>query len=90
MEIWCEDWQRVSAYRFSRRMLEFLICRDCGVYVAAVWSSSNGPLATLNVHCLDDRSRFIKSPEIMNYEGENIEARNARRASRFTPVSIYR
>jgi len=35
-ELWADDWSVVESYRFSSRTADFILCRRCGVYIAAV------------------------------------------------------
>jgi hypothetical protein len=35
-EVWADDWSLVENYRFGTRTCDFLICRRCGVFIAAV------------------------------------------------------
>ena len=37
---------KLNRYRFGSRSADFLICRECGVYVAAVMTSRRGQFAT--------------------------------------------
>ena len=48
----------VHAYRFGQRSADFLICRNCGAYVAAVMSESGNAWGIVNVNCMDDRLPF--------------------------------
>jgi hypothetical protein len=35
-EVWADDWSLVENYRFGTGTCDFMICRRCGVFVAAV------------------------------------------------------
>ena len=35
-EAWADDWSLVENYRFGTGTCDFLICRRCGVFIAAV------------------------------------------------------
>src|SRR5437764_12445531 len=39
-------------YRFGLRTADFLLCRNCGVYLGAVLTSSRGQFATFNINTL--------------------------------------
>ena len=56
-EVRADDWSLVERYRFGTRTCDFLICRRCGVFIAAVAELSEGVRAVVNVNCLDDRRR---------------------------------
>jgi len=52
-------------YRFGLGITDFLLCRKCGVYVAAVMTTAEGALGVLNVNVLDDRTPFARPAEPM-------------------------
>jgi hypothetical protein len=35
-QAWADDWSLVESYRFGTGTCDFLICRRCGVFIAAV------------------------------------------------------
>ena len=82
------DWSMVERYRFASRTADYLVCRRCGVYVAAICETSAGLRAVVNVNALDDRSAFTRPPEAMDYEGETPAQRLARRAERWMPAEV--
>jgi len=73
-------------YRFGTRSSEFLICGDCGVYVAALLTSSKGQFATLNINTM---RASLNAPEAapVSYDDESVEQRRSRREQRWTPVA---
>lgn len=77
---------KLRRYRFGTRSSEFLICGDCGVYVAALLTSGNGQFATLNINTI---RAPLDVPEAVpvSYEGESGEQRQSRREQRWTPVA---
>ena len=77
---------KLRRYRFGTRSSDFLICRDCGVYVAALLTSSKGQFATLNINTI--RAPLDVSQAVpVSYEGESAEQRQSRREQRWTPVA---
>ena len=78
----------LERYRFDAKTADFLICRRCGVYVAALIETPAGLRATLNVNTLDQRGRFAKNPPMADYSGESREARVLRRATAWTPATL--
>jgi catechol 2,3-dioxygenase-like lactoylglutathione lyase family enzyme len=76
----------VAHYRFALRTADFLVCRRCGVYVAAVLAAADGAWATVNVNALDQAGRFTRTTIPRSYEGETEAQRIARRRERWTPV----
>ena len=77
----------LQRYRFGSKRTDFLICRRCGVYVAAVITTPRGALATLNVNTLDAGRRASFDAMPVSYEGESVEERQARREKKWTPVA---
>ena len=90
VELWAEDWSLVEPYRFGSRTADYLICRRCGVYVAAVCDTAAGCRAVLNVNSLADRAAFDQVPARPDYDGETREARLARRAVHWMPAVVQR
>jgi hypothetical protein len=76
---------RLSRYRFGARSADFLICRNCGVYVAALLASGNGQFATLNINAIRPPLAVPEAVPV-SYEGESAEQRLSRREERWTPV----
>jgi hypothetical protein len=91
LEVWADDWSLVQAYRFGTRTCDFLICRQCGVLIAAVSDMRAAEArAVVNVNCLIDRARFTASPRVHDFEGETVESRSARRNANWMPAIIRR
>ena len=90
-EIWADDWSLVENYRFGTRTCDFLICRRCGVFIAAVSEmTASGTRAVVNVNCLNDCGRFTSVPVVHDFEGETIETRSSRRVANWMPALIRR
>ncbi|HTV51706.1 MAG TPA: hypothetical protein VME21_10970 [Steroidobacteraceae bacterium] len=79
--------QRIQRYRFGTRTAEFLICGQCGVYVGATISSSEGRFGVLNLLTLESVPAGTPAPQPMNYEGEALATRAQRRQQRWTPLA---
>src|SRR5687768_12304124 len=80
------DPSKLKRYRFGTRSSDFLVCGECGVYVAALISSSRGQFATLNINTIPG-PLGIPEPNPVSYDGESVEQRQARREQRWTPVA---
>ncbi len=89
-EVWADDWLLVENYRFGTKTCDFLICRRCGVFIAAVAEMPTGTRAVVNVNCLNDRERFTSHPVLHDFEGETLETRSSRRAANWMPAFIHR
>ncbi len=80
------DASKLQRYRFGTRSADFLICRNCGVYVGALLTSARGQFATLNINTI--RAPFaIPAVVPISYEGESLEEKQSRREQRWTPVA---
>jgi hypothetical protein len=85
------DWDLVRFYRFGTRTCDFLLCGQCGVFVAAVSDADEpSPLAVLNVNCLKDRARFSQTPAMHDFDGETLDTRLTRRRVTWMPTVIDR
>lgn len=79
----------LSRYKFSMKSIEFLVCRECGVYVAGFMAdpTNDRGYATLMISALDERARFPEpSPTV--YDAEDRETRTARRRKVWTPAIL--
>ena len=74
----------VERYRFGTRSSDFIVCRSCGAYVAALIDG----FGVLNVVGADIRALADKSARPVSYEDENAETRLARRRERWTPLTL--
>ena len=76
---------QVQRYRFGGRTAEFLVCRECGVFVGAQMASDKGRFGVLNVLSLRPLPS-LAAGEPVDYSAESPEGRRLRRESRWTPV----
>jgi len=80
------DPAKLKRYRFGTRSTDFLVCGECGTYVAALLTSSRGQFATLNINTIQV-PLDAPEPQLVSYDGESVEQRQARREQRWTPVA---
>jgi hypothetical protein len=80
--------ERFQRYRLALGITDFLICRTCGTWVAAVTEIEGRSLGVLNVNVLDEREPFARTPTPMEYGPERVEDREARRAKAWMPVEV--
>jgi hypothetical protein len=80
--------EQLQRYRFALGITDFLICRACGVYVAAIMETNGRTLGVLNVNVLDEREPFARPPTPMEYGTEVVQEREARRATVWMPVDV--
>lgn len=88
LTIHAEHEDRVGCYAFGLRTAEYLICRTCGVYVAAVTTGESEPRGIAILNCLDERRQFILEPIAVDYDAENRDDRIERRRRGWTPVGM--
>jgi hypothetical protein len=81
-----EDPTRVSHYRFGGRTADFLICRECGMYVGVQMATDTGRFGILNVLTLRPLLTHLPPAEPVDYGAETAEARRTRREARWTPL----
>lgn len=84
-----KDKARVQVYRFGLRTADYLLCRECGVYVAAICGDDDDARAIVIVNALDDRERFSREPIPVRYDAESREQRLARRRSVWMPIEVH-
>lgn len=73
-------------YSFALRTAKFLLCRHCGVYIAAVISTDHASFTTVNLNTLSAVPPDLPAPDPVSYDSESREERVARRGSQWTPV----
>ena len=86
LQFGCSRPELLQRYRFATGTAEFLVCRECGVYLGAQTSSDGARFGILNTLTLNLAAGELPSPEAMNYDGETAESRRVRRAARWTPL----
>jgi hypothetical protein len=89
LAITVRDSAALNRYRFGLSAADFLICRNCGVYVAAFMPdpTDEGGYATLMADALDEHARFPQATPT-DYAGEDAARRRQRRRRRWTPASL--
>ena len=88
LAIGVERGDHLERYAFGLRTAEYLICKTCGVYVAAVTTGESEPRGIAIVNCLDEHRQFTSEPIAVDYDAESRDDRVERRRRRWTPVTI--
>lgn len=78
----------MSTYSFGHQTAEFLVCGQCGVYVAAVSLDSNEQRGILQARVLDEHRLFADHVTAVDYVDESQAGRIARHQRVWMPVSI--
>ena len=77
----------LARYRFALRTADFLLCRECGVYIGAVITTDAGMFGIVNTHALTEQPATMAGVAPATYDGENTDGRVSRREERWTPVA---
>lgn len=77
----------LQRYRFAMRTADFLLCRECGVYIGAVIETGQGRFGIINTHSLAETPDDIAAVEPISYDKEDKQGRVGRREERWTPVT---
>ncbi|MEM7430881.1 MAG: hypothetical protein AAF351_02960 [Pseudomonadota bacterium] len=77
----------LQRYRFGLKTADFLLCRQCGVYIGAVIETAGRRFGIINTHALDEQPADIAAPGSIHYDGEQIADRVDRRERVWTPVT---
>ena len=82
-----EDTAKLQKYRFGLHTADFLLCRNCGVYIGAVIEVAGSRYGIINTHALSPVPDGIADPEPISYDGEITDNRVSRRKERWAKVS---
>jgi hypothetical protein len=88
LTIRARDAALVGRYTFGLRTAEYLVCRHCGVYVAAVTTGEGEMRGIAIVGCLDEHRQFLRAPIAVDYDCESRDDRIERRRRRWTPATL--
>jgi hypothetical protein len=88
LEVRARSAAELSRYRFGLGTADFLVCRTCGVFVGAVCEVDGRTYGTLNANVLDARASLTAIPVRVDYDGEAVAQRIARRARAWTPAVV--
>jgi hypothetical protein len=80
--------RKLIRYRFGHKTADFLICPDCGTYVATQMVGPHGPVGVINVAGLAIPELKNEPATLASLEGESVEERVQRRLSRWTPMTL--
>jgi hypothetical protein len=77
----------LNRYRFALRTADFLVCRNCGVYLGVVIGTARGRFGVVNINAMPNRPAGLPPASPVVYDTEPAEQRIARREQRWTPVT---
>jgi hypothetical protein len=84
------DGMKMSPYRFGFATADYIVCRECGVYVAAVMTEGERSWSVTIVNALEDAADFTGPVVPVDFSAEEKEERLARRRAGWTPTIFAR
>ena len=78
----------INRYQFGLKITDFLLCAECGTYVAAVSEIEGATLGVVNVLGTSLAGFEGRAPDPMNYDGEDVGQRLDRRQGRWMPTVV--
>ena len=75
-------------YQFSLKTADFWVCDNCGTYIAATTVIEGRTYGVLNVAGAGIKVLADREAKPVDYSGEDVAARAARRRVRWTPAEI--
>ncbi len=82
------DPAKLNRYIFGYGTAEFLICRECGVYVSSLTLEEENKRGIVIINTLDNREEFNSEPLGVSYDLENQSERLQRRNEGWTPATL--
>lgn len=79
----------LQKYRFGLGTADFLLCRECGVYIGALIETAGKAYGIVNLHAFREMPAGHPAAVPVSYDGEDVGGRVERRAGRWTPVEKY-
>ena len=88
LTITMKDPDQVNKYHIGIGISDFIICRNCGVYIGAHMPDGDDAYANVMAHVLDDHASFTRpSVPVVRTEENETEKRTRRRAA-WTPAVL--
>ena len=87
IEFHAADAAQLRRYRFGLETADFLLCKNCGVYIGAAIDTPKGRFGIVNVRGLRPAPANLPDPVPASYDGESEPGRIARREQRWSPVT---
>lgn len=79
----------LQKYRFGLKTADFLLCRECGVYIGALIETGGKSFGIINIHALRDAPPNLAPTAPISYDNEDTGGRVTRREQKWTPVTEY-
>ena len=88
MEMRVQNETQLNRYHFGLKMVDFLICKNCGNYIGAVQMVEGQLFGIINANLTENRGKQFGEAEHRFYEQETGEERSARRKDVWTPTTL--
>ena len=79
--------QALQRYRFGLMTADFLLCRECGIYLGAQLATARGAFGIINTLALVPQPTGLAVAAKADYGSEDTHNRIARRERRWTPLA---
>jgi hypothetical protein len=89
MAIRVRDASRLQRYRFGLNTADFLICRDCGVFVGAMMEDGGKRWITVNANAFKPPPAYNIAGVAHDFGGEGVDGRIDRRKTKWTPITEF-
>lgn len=86
MRIAVHDAAKLHRYRFGLKTADFLVCRDCGIYIGALLEDDGKAWFTVNVNTFHEKPPLDFPAIPHDFDSEDTHSRIARRKAKWTPV----
>jgi hypothetical protein len=87
MRIKVRDADKLQRYRFGLKTADFLICRECGVFIGALMEEDGKRWFTVNANSFKPPPAYDIVGAANDFGGEDVAGRTSRRAAKWTPVT---
>jgi hypothetical protein len=78
----------LQRYQFGQHTADFLLCRECGVYLGALMETPGGMYGIVNVNALRPIPELPALAAPMDYGAESANERAGRREQRWAPALL--
>ena len=78
----------IGRYRFGRRSVDAVMCRECGCYIGSFLTLEHGLIGTLNVTGTDLEGFAGRAAEPITYDDETDDEKLVRRKAKWTPTIL--
>ena len=88
IEMRVQDESQLNRYHFGLKIVDFLICKNCGNYIGAVQQVDGQLFGIMNANLTENKGTQFGEANHALYEQETGEERSARRKDVWTPTTL--